>query len=79
MSTALRLLPSELLYALVGLAVVAVVAFVFGFTNVFSALASAVSVAVSIVVLYLFYRLVVATERIARATESLAGEEFGRD
>lgn len=79
MSTALRVLPSELLYALAGLAAVGILAFVLGFTDVFSLLASGVSIAVSLIVLYLFYRLVVATERIARATETLAGEEFGRD
>lgn len=79
MSTALRTLPSELLYALAGLAVVAVLAFVFGFTNVLDALWAAISIAVSLVVLYLFYRLVVATERIARATERLANDDLERD
>jgi uncharacterized membrane protein len=65
MSTALRVLPSELLYAIAGLAVVAILAFVLGFVDVLSVLASAVTIAVSLLVIYLFYRLVVATERIA--------------
>lgn len=75
MSTALRVLPSELLYALAGLAVVGVLALVLGFTDVFSLLASAVSIAVSLVVLYLFYRFVVAVERIARAAERMANHD----
>jgi uncharacterized membrane protein len=74
MSTALRVLPSELLYAIAGLAVVAILAFVLGFVDVLSVLASAVTIAVSLLVIYLFYRLVVATERIARATERIAGD-----
>ncbi|MFC7226558.1 hypothetical protein N0B31_04025 [Salinirubellus salinus] len=76
MSTALRVLPSELLYTLAALAVVLVVSFVFGFTNVFGALSAAVSIAISLVVLWLFWRLVTATERIARATESLADDSL---
>jgi len=74
MSTAFRVLPSELLYAIAGLAVVAIAAFVLGFVDVLGVLASAVSIAVSLLVIYLFYRLVVATERIARATERIADD-----
>jgi hypothetical protein len=48
---------------------------VLGFTDVFSLLASAVSIAVSLVVLYLFYRFVVAVERIARAAERMANHD----
>lgn len=74
-STALRVLPQELWDALAALAVALVLAVVLGFGNLFGYLATAVSIGGSLVVLWLFWRLVTATERIARATERLANED----
>jgi UPF0716 family protein affecting phage T7 exclusion len=74
-STALRVLPQELWYAFAALAVLLLVAIVLGFGTLFGYLATAVSIGLSLVVLWLFWRLVTATERIARATERLANED----
>lgn len=80
MSVALQRLPAELQYAVLAIVIVLLASFVLGFGNLFQLLASAVSVAVSLVVLWLFWRLVLATERIAGAVEGLEradGSETG--